>query len=166
MNELLTDLEFYPAQISDASVWGQLRQAAWATTYRGIYPDAMIDDFDFSWHLKKDRDKLRNPEFHVYFLRLRSRNAGYLVYRHEAKRVTLNSLYLLPEARRRGIGRIALQHVRTYCREHGVSGFRLQCNPWNENAMAFYRAMGGTIIKWDTGYAEKLQDGVVFEFSV
>jgi len=159
-------LAFYPAQPSDAPTWGRLRRTAWDATYRGIYPDDMIDRFDCSWHLEKDLAKLNHPEFHVYFLRLFNKNVGYLAYRHEVKGVTLNSLYLLPEAQRKGIGKAALDHVRTYCREHGVSSFRLQCNPWNTNAMGFYESMGGTIIKRDTGYEEKMQDSVVYEFPV
>ena len=158
-------LEFYRAQVSDAPIWGQLRQAAWATTYRGIYPDKMIDHFDTAWHLEKDTAKLLHPEFHVYFIRLSGQDVGYLAFHHHPSGVTLNSLYLLQEARHKGIGRIALDYVRSYCREHGVSSFRLQCNPWNTSAMEFYKCMGGTIVKWDTGYEEKFQDAVVFEFT-
>ena len=36
----------------------------------------------------------------------------------------------------------------------------------NQNAMGFYKAMGGTIIQQDCGHAEKLHDGVWFEFAV
>ena len=159
-------LEFYPAQVSDAAAWGKLRQKVWAATYRGIYPDAMIDQFDFPWHLEKDLAKLKHPEFHVYFLRLQEKNIGYLSYRHGPDQVVLQSLYLLPEAQRRGIGRAALDHVRAYCRDHSLPAFRLQCNPWNQNAMDFYKAMGGTETGRDLNNEEMFMDTVWFEFSV
>ena len=159
-------LEFYPAAVEDTQTWGRLRRAAWDATYRGIYPDGMIDQFDFSWHLQKDTAKLLSPEYHVFFVRLHGKDVGYLAFRHHGSGVTLNSLYLLPEAQHRGIGRIALERVGSYCREQCLSTFRLQCNPWNQNAMGFYKAMGGTIIQQDCGHAEKLHDGVWFEFAV
>ena len=31
-----------------------LRHRIWSTTYRGIYPDCMIDDFAWDWHSEKE----------------------------------------------------------------------------------------------------------------
>lgn len=50
-------IDFVPLKESDADLLGQLRQKAWSFTYRGIYPDEMIDQFDYAWH--KERDLLR-----------------------------------------------------------------------------------------------------------
>lgn len=38
----------------DAKTIIELRKRIWATTYRGLYPDSMIDDFDYAWHLEKE----------------------------------------------------------------------------------------------------------------
>ena len=160
------DLTFYRANPADAHEWGQLRRKAWDATYRGIYPDEMIDQFDTDWHYQKDIAKLTDPSYFVFFLQLGREQIGYLVYQHRPDRVILHSLYLLPCAQHRGIGRIAINHVRNFCHAQDIHRFTLQCSPWNSNAMGFYHAMGGTIIREDTGHSEKLQDGVVFEFSV
>lgn len=45
--------EFIPIPESEVSALGVLRQKAWASTYRGIYPDELIDQFDDDWHLGK-----------------------------------------------------------------------------------------------------------------
>lgn len=42
------DVRFVLASISDAETFGQLRKQCWQSTYRGIYPDEIIDNFDFS----------------------------------------------------------------------------------------------------------------------
>ena len=43
-------IDFVPAQPEDAARIGRLRQRCWAATYRGVYPDEMIDQFDYAWH--------------------------------------------------------------------------------------------------------------------
>lgn len=53
--------EFIPIQKSEVSTLGVLRQKAWAAIYCGIYPDEMIDQFDYAWHREKDLLRLRNP---------------------------------------------------------------------------------------------------------
>jgi len=160
------DLTFYRAKPADALEWGRLRRSAWDATYRGIYPDEMIDQFDTDWHYHKDINKLHNPLYHIYFLQKKGKNAGYLVYQHNATGVILHSLYLLPDARHQGIGRMAINHVRDFCLTHGINQFFLQCSPWNTNAMGFYHAMRGTIIKEDIGHNEKIEDSAFFVFSV
>ena len=41
---------FVEATAADALTIIGLRCRIWDTTYRGIYPDSMIDDFDWAWH--------------------------------------------------------------------------------------------------------------------
>ena len=45
-----------------------LRKQIWATTYRGIYPDSMIDDFDYAWHKDKEMKRVSSPEYATYFI--------------------------------------------------------------------------------------------------
>ncbi len=42
------DVRFVPASEDDAMTIVALRQKVWASTYRGIYPDSMIDVFDYA----------------------------------------------------------------------------------------------------------------------
>ena len=39
-------VEFRRASPEDARLLAETRRRAWDTTYRGIYPDAMIDEYD------------------------------------------------------------------------------------------------------------------------
>ena len=43
-------IRFIPALSADAPLLSQLRQQCWAATYRGVYPNDMIDQFDYAWH--------------------------------------------------------------------------------------------------------------------
>ena len=45
---------FIEAAEADALTIIALRRRIWDTTYRGIYPDSMIDDFDWDWHKERE----------------------------------------------------------------------------------------------------------------
>ena len=46
-----------------------LRQRIWDTTYRGIYPDSMIDNFDWDWHREMELLRVHHPAYSVYLVR-------------------------------------------------------------------------------------------------
>ena len=50
---------FVEATAADALTIIGLRRRIWDTTYRGIYPDSMIDDFDWAWHKEKELSRIR-----------------------------------------------------------------------------------------------------------
>ena len=51
------NIDFVPAKTGDAAAISALRQRIWDTTYRGIYPDAVIDGFNYGWHQQRDLEK-------------------------------------------------------------------------------------------------------------
>ncbi len=157
-------VEFVPAEAGDAAAIGRLRQRIWDTTYRGIYPDEVIDRFDYEWHRERDLRKISDPAFTVYLIRYGDEEIGYLIFREADGGVWLQSLYVLREYQHRGIGRQAFSILKDYCRERGLRRLACSCNPHNENAMRFYQRMGGVAVKTDTGHANRQEDGVVFEF--
>lgn len=88
-----------------------LRHRIWSTTYRGIYPDCMIDDFAWDWHREKELARVNDPAYAVYLIRKGQQDIGYLTI-HQADGVTLQSLYIVSEYQRNGIGRRAFDLVR------------------------------------------------------
>ena len=158
------NIDFVPAKAVDAAAISALRQRIWNTTYRGIYPDAVIDDFDFDWHRQRDLEKISDPSFTVYLIRYGDEDIGYFIFRHTDSGVWLHSLYVLQEYQHRGIGKQAFSILKDYCRENGISRFSCNCSPHNENAMRFYQRMGGVVVKTDTGHENRQEDGVIFEF--
>lgn len=153
---------FTPAKPSDAQVIAQLRLAAWKTTYRGIYPDDVIDQYDVHERAKRDLEKINDPALLVYLIRCGGQPAGYLMFRMED--LFIASLYLLEAYQRRGIGRQAFALVRERCQERGIRQFRCNCNAHNLPAQSFYRAMGGVIVARDEGHANRQENQLTFQF--
>ena len=162
----MMSVEFVPAKASDAAAVSTLRQRIWDTAYRGIYPDAVIDNFDCDWHQQRDLKKISDPSFTVYLIKYGDKDIGYFIFQHTDSRVWLHSLYVLREYQRKGIGKQAFSILKEYCTEREIDRFACNCNPHNENAMRFYQRMGGAITKTDTGHRNRQEDGVIFEFIV
>ena len=160
------NVEFVLAKAGDAVTISTLRQRIWDTTYRGIYPDTVIDDFNHEWHQQRDLKKISDPTFTVYLIKYGGENIGYFVFQHTDSGVWLRSLYVLQEYQHRGIGKQAFALLKDYCREKGISRFACDCSPHNKNAMQFYQRMGGVVTKTDTGHENRQEDGVVFEFNM
>ena len=158
--------DFVPAKAGDEVTISTLRQKIWDTTYRGIYPDAVIDDFEYDRHQQRDLKKISDPSFTVYLIRDGGEDIGYFVFQDTCTGIWLHSLYVLREYQHRGIGKQAFAILKDYCREKGIGRFACNCSPHNENAMQFYRRMGGVVTKTDTGHANRQEDGVVFEFNL
>ena len=159
-------VDFVPAKTIDAASISALRQRIWDTTYRGIYPDAIIDDFNYVWHQQRDLKKISDPSFTAYLIKYDDEDIGYFVFQYAGSRVWLHSLYMLQEYQHRGIGKQAFALLKDYCREKEINRFACNCSPHNENAMRFYRRMGGVVVKTDSGHENKQEDGVIFEFTV
>ncbi len=150
-------MRWIPLRAEEAEDLARMRQRCWDSTYRGIYPDAMIDNFDLAWHCRQDRRRMEDPGFRVCWIQTGGHRAGYLIFRL-GKPLWLQSLYLLPEYRRRGLGRAALARL-------GAMGeFFCQCDPENHPALAFYREMGGVITARDLENPEPWQNSLTITF--
>ncbi len=153
-----------------APMLATLRQKAWAATYRGIYPDEMIDRFDFSWHIARETKNLQNPDIFTWFILEGGEYQGYVTYIIKKEPIWLDyhvrlfSLYLLPPLQGRGLGRSILEYVKQECRSHGFTKLYVSCAPQNLPAMGFYHHMGGTIVRSDVGNGNPQEDSVEFEF--
>ena len=161
---MVEQVEFVPANTGDAATISSLRQRIWDTTYRGIYPDAVIDDFDYEWHQQRDLQKISDPSFTVYLIKYGDKDIGYLIFQDSDTGVWLHSLYVLREYQHRGIGKQAFSILKDYCKETEINRFFCYCSPHNENAMRFYQSRGGMVTKTDTGHENKQEDGVIIEF--
>ena len=138
-------INFISATDNDATTIIELRRQIWATTYRGIYPDSMIDDFDYTWHKEKELQRIRNPQYFVFLISYDGRNIGYLTTR-KADVIILLSLYVVKKYQHKGIGKQGFDFVNKYCRDNDAHSFICHCVPENFPARRFYEKMGGVII--------------------
>ena len=158
-------IQFIAVTEKDIMTILNLRKQIWATTYRGIYPDSMIDDFDYAWHMDKEMKRICNPEYAVYFITKDMLNIGYLTMRKTDK-VILQSLYILEEYQHQGIGKLAFKFINKYCKENGANSFICHCVPENKNARLFYEKMGGEIIGEDLDNEESWMNSVIYQFKI
>ena len=158
-------VRFELATEDDVKIIIELRKQIWATTYRGLYPDSMIDDFDYAWHLEKELQRIRHPRYRVYRIVKDDRNIGYLSTR-KTDVMMLQSLYVLEEYQHQGIGRMAFDFVKQYCRENDADSFICHCLPENQNARKFYEKMGGKVIDEDMDNEESWMNSVIYQFMV
>ena len=143
----------------------ELRKRIWATTYRGLYPDSMIGNYNYAWHLDKELKRIRNPQYRVYRIVKDDCNIGYLSTR-KTDVVMLQSLYVLEEYQHQGIGRLAFDFVKQYCKENEADSFVCHCLPENWNARKFYDKMGGKVIGEDMDNEESWMNSVIYQFEV
>ena len=152
---------FRRAQEEDAAVIAKLRQEIWSTTYRGIYPDDMIDQFDYAWHTQKDAQRIKSPAYAVYLMMQEDHPIGYITL-HISVPAHLLSLYLRQEYQHRGIGRRVFSFIQEVFQTRGVSTFTCACQPDNVHAMTFYRRCGGRVVGEDLSNEESWQNSVTF----
>ena len=161
---------FRIAEQKDAPILAAARQKVWDATYRGIYPDEMIDRYDLPSFTVRDEKRIANPENKVWLVLDGAACVGYLVVgpcgfgKYKDFDFCLNSLYLLPPYQKLGLGRKAFDLTVAECRRRGLSKFFCSCSPHNHNAVGFYEHMGGVLGAKSLGHSNKAEDTVYFEF--
>jgi GNAT superfamily N-acetyltransferase len=69
----------------------------------------------------------------------------------DAARVgVLNDLYVVPDARGRGVGRRLIEHCRVLCRKHAAAKLVWETAPDNETAQRLYDGIGAERSTWLT----------------
>lgn len=163
-------IEIRKATEEDALTIIRTRQKAWDATYRGIYPDEVIDQFDWKWHLEAERRRLRNPNFQCYMVLDGESCVGYVSYgtvragTWKDFSFRLHSLYLLPPYQGNGLGKKIFTQVQEACKAMGCNKMFLDCHPDNHNALGFYRHMGGVITQVDSGHENRQEDTCTIEY--
>ena len=159
------------ASVEDVDLITATRKTVWEQTYRGIYPDHKIDQYDYTCHRNRDGTLLSDPSHHYFLFMEGDRCVGYFSYgpynygTYKNYSLCLNNLYVLDGYKGRGLGTMAFALLRDYARERGIDGFFCGCNAHNEKAQGFYRYMGGIPGQISIGHDDKSEDIIHFEFT-
>ena len=163
-------VEFRLARPDDAPILTATRQKVWDATYRGIYPDEMIDDYAFETHLARDGKRIADPRNTVWLAMDGDNCVGYLYVgpcgygQYKDFDFCLNSLYFLPPYQGKGLGRAAFELAAAECRRRGFDKFFCGCSAYNHRARGFYEHMGGVLGAQSVGHGNRAQDLVYYEF--
>ena len=163
-------VEIRKASVADAPTIAATRCIVWEETYRGIYPDEMLDRYDFEMHRQKDAERLAQIEHTFYLFMDKDICAGYFSFGppnygpYKDFSLCLNSLYVRNAYQGIGLGRKAFEILRAYALKHELREFFCGCNIHNKNAQAFYRHMGGKEGLAFLGHENRSEDIIHFEF--
>ena len=163
-------IELKKASFEDACLITTTRRSVWEQTYRGIYPDEMIDCYDYDHHLQRDESRILSPQHHHYLFMDDKDCVGYFAFGpanygpYKDFSLCLNSLYICDGYKGHGLGKKAFSVMREYAASRGISKFFCGCNVHNEKAQAFYRHMGGVEGLLSTGHENRSEDIIHFEF--
>jgi len=95
------------------------------------------------------------PAAGALLARVEGEPAGYAIYFSTFSSFTgraglwLDDLYVLPQFRKRGLGRQLIEAVARLAAERGCGRFEWVALDWNERALEFYRSLGArTLDEW------------------
>ena len=98
------------AKQSDCAQLSKIKREVWETTYRGIYPDKKIDNYDFYENEKYFENIIKNNDIDLFVVKKNEKVIGYMSvgrplreYRSYGQEIGL--FYILKEFQRQGIGR-------------------------------------------------------------
>ena len=163
-------IEVRKATPEDAVLLAQMRHIVWQQTYRGIYPDAMLDNYDLEMYAQRDRQRMEDPAHCYYFFIDGDICVGYFSFgpynfgSYKDFDLCLNNLYILSQYQGMGLGKQAFSVIRQYCIQNGIDKFFCGCNANNLPAVLFYRHMGGIQGDEAPAYLPKQDQIIHFEF--
>ncbi len=155
----------------DCDKLSKLKQQVWSETYRGIYSDEKIDNFDYQKNSEKFLNIINNPNIELYVVEDNSRLVGYMdcgvPYRpYKNYKQEIGLLYLLKEYQRKGIGKELFNIATSKIKENGYNEFFVCCNKYNINAQEFYKRMGGLVDEIDNENTDKSIPQVTFIYKI
>ena len=149
----------------------ELKRKVWNETYRGIYSDEMIDNFDYQKHYEKFLNIFNNQDVEIYVVEANNKLVGYMEcgiplrpYKDYQQEIGL--LYLLKEYQGKGIGRELFNFGFNKIKEHGCNEFFISCNKYNTKAQGFYEKMGGVVDHIDEDNVDKTVPQVKFVYKI
>ena len=145
------DIVYRKATIEDCYSIAELKGIVWNTTYKGIYPDERLMNYDVNKNEQIMRNIVDNPDIEIYVATTDDKIVGFMTcgkpykpFMHYEQEVGL--LYILREYQKQGIGKCFFEIARKQVKETGCNEFVVAVNSQNTNAIQFYMAMGGEIV--------------------
>jgi len=159
------------ANEKDCKELSKLKHMVWNETYRGIYSDEKIDNYDYEKNTEKFLNIISNSNIELYVVEDKGRLVGYMdcgfPYRpYKNYKQEIGLLYLLKEYQGKGIGRKLFDMASNKIKENGYKEFFVSCNKYNNGAQKFYKKMGGTIINIDEDSSDKSVPQVRFLYKI
>ncbi len=137
------DLQLREATVDDISLI--LRFIRELAEYERLAQDAVATEDLLREHLFGER-----PKAEVLLAHLGSEPVGFALFFHNFSTflgrpgIYLEDLFVLPEARGKGVGRALLERLAALAVERGCGRLEWSVLDWNEPAIGFYKRLGAT----------------------
>lgn len=155
----------------DCNELARVKHNCWETTYRGIYSDEKIDNFDYDKSANSFMKIINNPDIELYVVEHDGKLVGYMDYGvpfrpFEDYKQEIGLLYLLKEYQGCGIGKKLFSLAYENMKKNGYDEFFVSCNKYNLSAQKFYEKMGGEIIQVDEDSEDKSVPQVKYLYKI
>lgn len=126
----------------------KVKQKCWETTYRGIYEDELIDNFDVPKAADTFKKIILDEDSDLYVTIVDEKVIGFMSFGrmyqpYKDYEQELGMLYILEEYRGQGIGSMMFLIAKDGIKRKGYEEFIVSVNKYNEKARKFYDKMGG-----------------------
>ena len=159
------------ANENDCKELSELKHQVWTETYRGIYSDDKIDNFNYLKNEKSFFDLINNKSIDLYIVEDQNRIVGYMscgtpLRPYKDYKQDVGLLYLLKEYQKKGIGKDLFNIACKSIKENGYKKFFISCNKYNTPAQAFYKKMGGIVDYIDDDNIDKSLPQIKFIYKI
>ncbi|MCX8073967.1 MAG: GNAT family N-acetyltransferase [Clostridia bacterium] len=159
------------AKLDDCLKISEVKRQVWNTTYRGIYSDDKIDDFDIEKNSDKFKGIINTPDMDLFVLCKNDEIIGYMscggLFRpFKDYKQEIGLLYVLQGYQGLGLGKKLLKKGSEIIKSKGYKEFVIKCNKYNYAAQEFYKNMGGKIIFIDEDDKDKSIPQIVFLYQI
>lgn len=167
MNNVLIRL----ATLDDCSNLSRLKKDVWETTYRGLYPDDKIDNYNFDEHEKKFKNIILDDTKYLYVAETNNKLIAYIEFGlpmrpYKAYTQEIGLFYISKEYQKQGLGTKLFKLAYDNLKNSNENKFFISCHKYNFNAINFYKKMGGILIDTDDDDANDNCPQVKFHYDL
>lgn len=167
----INNLIIRKATYSDCKELSYLKREIWETTYRGIYPDAKLDSYDYLKNEEKFKNYIDNPNQQLYVVTDNNVIIAYIEFGKpfrpfENYEQEIGLFYIRKDYQGSGLGKKLFDFAYEYIKITSVDKFFISCHKYNFNAQKFYEKMGGKIVKVDDDMANNGLPQVKYEYKI
>ncbi len=167
----MSKIKIRKAEYTDCMKLSKLKKEVWETTYRGLFPDEKIDNYDYEKNEEKFKGFIDNPNQELYvatsenepigFIEFGEPNIPFMDFKQE-----IGLLYIRKDFQQQGIGKQLFSIAMEYIKGTGADKFFLICLKYNFETRKFYEKMGGKIIQIDDDSTNDGMPKVKFEYKI
>jgi GNAT superfamily N-acetyltransferase len=140
------------ATVADAEAIERIRVETWRATYRGLLPDALIDQLQPSVERRRERLGSPSPSELNFVAAAGTEVVGYAFAGPERSRDReypgeVYAVYVLPDAQGKGHGRALIRECARELSALGMTAMLIWVLRENKLGRGFYERLGGTAVR-------------------